>query len=78
MTGYRWSEVRTLPPGRYITVRGPDGRTGLATYDDPIAAAARRALAGMETAADREAIARWLDDVVPAPAGQLELFRAAA
>lgn len=78
MSGYPWSEVRTMPPGRYIAVRGADGRTGLATCDDGIYGAARRVLDGKDTAADRAQVAEWLDDVVPAPAGQLELFRAAA
>lgn len=78
MSGYPWSEVRSLPVASYVMVVGADSRVGLATLDDPITPAARRALAGTDTAADRDAIARWLDDVVPAPAGQLELFRAAA
>lgn len=65
------TDIRSLPPGRYVAAHLPGRECAYIPYDDAAYPAARRLLDGKGKRGDEELIAAWMDDHA---AGQLALW----
>jgi len=66
--------IADLPPGWWVFLSLPDGRFAIADAEDPAQAAAVAAIRRRDFAA----VAAWLDEIEPLPAGQLFAWERAA
>jgi hypothetical protein len=63
-----------MPPGWYVGLSLPDGRVAVADAENPAHAAVVAAIRHR----DHEAVAEWMDQREPLPAGQLFAWSEAA